>query len=78
MTAMLDFPLQRRLRLKPRTNTSRLIMSSLERSYEYHESVLLAEFREPESFIRFGGEILKEGSKARSTINISSPNVDIT
>ncbi len=43
MTAMLDFPVQRRFRLKPRTNTSRLIMSSLERSYDYHESVLLAE-----------------------------------
>ena len=43
MTAMLDFPFQRRLRLNPRTNTSRLIMSSLERSYDYHESVLLAE-----------------------------------
>ncbi len=33
----------RRQRLKPRTNTSTLIMSSLERSYEYHESVLLTE-----------------------------------
>lgn len=34
---------KRRPRFTPRTNTSTLIMSSLERSYEYHESVLLHE-----------------------------------
>ena len=43
MTAGIAKSPKRRLRLKPRTNTSTLIMSSLERSYEYHESVLLAE-----------------------------------
>ena len=43
MTAGITQLPKRRLRLKPRTNTSTLIMMSLERSYEYHESVLLAE-----------------------------------
>ena len=43
MTAVLDFPIRRRLRANARTKNSTLPMTLPTRGYEYHESVLLAE-----------------------------------
>ena len=43
MTAVLNLPIRRRLRANARTNKQTLPMTLPARSYEYHESVLLAE-----------------------------------